>query len=241
MQARLAGPIRAVILDLDGTLLDSAPDLACAANCMLSELGFPQRDPRLIATFIGRGIAKLVERSIAGGIHATAEADLIERALPIFERHYERESGRQTTLFPGVVAGLEALKGEALPLACVTNKAGRFTQALLAKTGLAPYFDLVVGGDTLERKKPDPLPFEFACARFGVSPAEALVVGDSENDVAGARAAGCPVVCVPYGYNEGRPIDASGCDGVVASVLEAAMLVRSARERAGLVRQSGKC
>lgn len=225
MRVQLAGPIRAVIFDLDGTLLDSAPDLACAANQTLAELGLPRRDARLIATFIGKGIARLVERSLAGRIDGTADAGLLERALPIFERHYERESGRQTTVFPGVVEGLESLKRAAMPLACVTNKSGRFAAALLEKMGLASYFDVVVGGDTLERKKPDPLPFTYVCARLGVAPAQALVVGDSENDVAGARAAGCPVVCVPYGYNEGRPIESTGCDGVVASVLEAAMLV----------------
>ena len=233
MRARLAGPFRAVMFDLDGTLLDSAADLACAANCMLAELGLPLRNESLLATFIGKGIARLVERSIAGRVDGTADAALVARALPIFERHYERESGRQTTVFPGVVEGLEALKVGALPLACVTNKAARFAEALLDKTGLACYFDLLVGGDTLERKKPDPLPFTFVCERLGVLPAQALVVGDSENDVAGARAAGCAVVCVPYGYNEGRPIESAGCDGVVQSVLEAANLVLSARARTG--------
>lgn len=231
MRLRLAGPFRAVIFDLDGTLLDSAADLACAANQTLAELGLPRRDERLIATFIGKGIAKLVERSLAGRVDGTADAGLLARALPIFERCYEHESGRQTTVFPGVLAGLDALKREAIPLACVTNKSGRFTAVLLEKTGLASYFDVVVGGDTLERKKPDPLPFTYACARLGAAPAQALVVGDSENDVVGARAAGCPVVCVPYGYNEGRPIQSAGCDGVVSSVLEAAMLVLSAREQ----------
>lgn len=234
MRARLAGPFRALMFDLDGTLLDSAADLACAANCTLADLGMPQRSESLLATFIGKGIARLVERSLSGRVDGFADAALVARALPIFERHYERESGRQTTVFPGVVEGLEALKAQALPLACITNKAERFAVALLAKTGLAPYFALVVGGDTLERKKPDPLPFTFACKRFGVAPAEALVVGDSENDVAGARAAGCPVVCVPYGYNEGRPIESAGCDAVVASVLEAANLALSARARPGL-------
>lgn len=234
MHERLAGPFRAVMFDLDGTLLDSAADLACAANCTLAELGLSQLSESLLATFIGKGMARLVERSIAGCIDGQADAALVARALPIFERHYERESGRQTTVFPGVVEGLAALKAQALPLACVTNKAERFAAALLKTTGLAPYFDLIVGGDTLERKKPDPLPFTFACEQFGVAPAEALVVGDSENDVAGARAAGCAVVCVPYGYNEGRPIGNAGCDRVVESVLDAAKLVLSARARTGL-------
>ena len=229
MTIRFARPVRALMFDLDGTLIDSAADLTCAANRMLAALGLPRREAGVLTTFIGKGIARLVERSLIGQLDGAADVALLARAIPVYERFYAEESGRQATVYPGVLAGLEALKQAALPLACVTNKAERFTFDLLEKTGLARYFDLVVGGDTLERKKPDPMPFVHVCARFGVLAAEALMVGDSENDVAGARAAGCPVVCVPYGYNEGRPIETAGCDAIVATVLEAAMLVLGAR------------
>jgi phosphoglycolate phosphatase len=225
-------PLRAVIFDLDGTLVDSAPDLAFAANRMLQALGAPGRDPALLATFIGKGIPRLVERALAGSLEGEADAALMARALPLYERYYEEESGRRTTVYPGVAEGLEMLLGEGLPLACVTNKAERFTHALLDHMGLAHFFAVVVGGDTLAKKKPDPLPFRHVCERLGVAPGEALVVGDSRNDVAGARAAGCPVICVPYGYNEGEPVEALEGDAIVATLVEAPRIVIASRKRA---------
>jgi phosphoglycolate phosphatase len=222
-------PLRAVMFDLDGTLVDSAPDLAFAANRMLAALGMPGRDPALLATFIGKGIPRLVERALAGSLDGAADAALMARALPLYEYFYGEESGRRTTVFPGVAEGLAMLVREGLPLACVTNKAERFTRALLADIGLANFFAVVVGGDTLPKKKPDPLPFCHVCERFGVAAREALVVGDSRNDVAGARAAGCPVICVPYGYNEGEPVEALDSDAIVATLVEAARIVIASR------------
>lgn len=222
-------PLRAVMFDLDGTLVDSAPDLARAANRMLSAMGFPERDPALVATYIGKGIATLVERSLCGEIDGAADAALMARALPLFERFYEEESGRRSSVYPGVTEGLEMLARNDIPLACVTNKPERYTHALLTDMGLAAFFAVVVGGDTLQAKKPDPLPFLHVCARLGVAAADALVVGDSRNDVAGARAAGCPVICVPYGYNEGEPVQALHCDAIVPTLVEAARIVIASR------------
>jgi phosphoglycolate phosphatase len=220
---------RAVLFDLDGTLLDSAPDLAAAANAMLAALGRPPREPAVIATYIGKGIPKLVERTLAGSLDAPAEPALFARALPIYEHHYAAESGRRSVPFPGVLEGLRALEEAAMPMACITNKAERFTVDLLKRTALDGYFRVVVCGDTVARKKPDPEPVLTACARLGVSPGEALMLGDSANDVAAARAAGCPVWCVPYGYNEGRPVESLACDRIVASLAEAAALIAAAR------------
>jgi phosphoglycolate phosphatase len=213
---------RAVLLDLDGTLLHTAPDLAAAANRMLGELGLPPREPGEIATFIGKGFAALVHRALSGRLDGVAEAMLFERALPIFERCYAEESGRRARAFPGVFDGLERFRGLSLHIGCVTNKADRYTQDLLERTGLARFFDCVVSGDTVSRKKPDPLPMLHACERLGTRPAETLVIGDSLNDVQAARAAGCPVWCVPYGYNEGRPVSGLDCDAVVDSLIDAA-------------------
>jgi phosphoglycolate phosphatase len=220
---------RAVLFDLDGTLLHTAPDLAAAANAMLAELGLPARDPAVIATYIGKGIPKLVERSLAGSHDAAAEPALLARALPIYERHYAAESGKRSVPFPGVVAGLRVLHGARVPLACITNKAERFSVDLLRRTALHGFFDALVCGDTVVRKKPDPEPVLAACARLGVAPRDALMIGDSANDVQAARAAGCPVWCVPYGYNEGRPVESLGCDRIVASLAEAAALIAAAR------------
>jgi phosphoglycolate phosphatase len=222
---------RAVLLDLDGTLLHTAPDLAAAANRMLGELGLPPRAPEEIATFIGKGLPVLVHRALAGTLDGVAEQTLFERALPIFERCYAEESGRRARAFPGVVEGLERMRGLGLPLACVTNKAGRFTQELLDRADLAQFFDCVVSGDTVARKKPDPLPILHACERLGTEARLTLFIGDSLNDVRSARAAGCAVWCVPYGYNEGRPVSALECDAVVESLLDAARRIERGERR----------
>lgn len=222
-------PLRAVLFDLDGTLLDTAPDLAAAANAMLDELGLPARDPAVVATYIGKGIPRLVERTLVGALEGAADPDLLGRALPIYERHYERESGRRSVAFPGVLEGLRALDEAGFPLAVITNKAERFTADLLLRTGLEPYFDVVVCGDTVARRKPAPDPVLAACARLRVAPSEALMIGDSTNDVEAARAAGCPIWCVPYGYNEGRPPESLDCDLIVPDLVAAARRIVAAR------------
>ena len=221
--------IRAVLIDLDGTLLDTAPDLAAAANRMLADLGLPPREPRLIASFIGKGIRMLVRRALAGALEGDADGALCERALPLFERYYAEESGRRTKPYPGAHFGIARLRALDLRLACVTNKSERFTLDLLERNGFALSFDLTVCGDTVTRRKPDPMPLLFACERFDVSPVEALLIGDSLNDVSAARAAGCRVWCVPYGYNEGLPVGAIDCDRIVATLAEAAGLIAASR------------
>ncbi|MCZ7566676.1 MAG: phosphoglycolate phosphatase [Burkholderiales bacterium] len=217
--------VRAVLVDLDGTLLDSAADLAAAANRMLAELGLPARDPVLVATFLGKGIPMLVRRTLSGTLAGTGDDALAARALPIFERCYAEESGRRTRPYPGAAEGIARMRALGLALGCVTNKAERFTFDLLRATGFGEAFEVAVCGDTVAAKKPDPLPLLFACARLAVPPGAALVIGDSANDVEAARAAGCPVWCVPYGYNEGRPVEALGSDRVVASLAQAAELL----------------
>ncbi len=220
-----APELRAVLLDLDGTLLDTAPDIAAAANAMLADLGLPGRPPEVIATYIGRGLPGLVHRALTGALDGTAAAPLFERALPLFERRYAEESGRRARPYPGVVEGLERMGALGLRLGCVTNKAGRFTQPLLDAQGLARYFGCVVSGDTLAQRKPDPRPVLHACALLDARPENALLIGDSLNDVLAARAAGCAVWCVPYGYSEGQPVEALGGDAVVGDLREAARLL----------------
>jgi phosphoglycolate phosphatase len=220
---------RAVLFDLDGTLLDTAPDLAAAANAMLADLGLPARDPAVIATYIGRGIPALVHRALTGALDGAAAPSLFERALPLFERRYAEHSGRRAKPYPGVVEGLVRMRALGLGLGCVTNKAGRFTQELLDRQGLARFFGCIVSGDSVARKKPDPLPVVHACQLLGAQPRDALLIGDSLNDVLAARAAGCTVWCVPYGYNEGRPVGALDCDAIVGDLLEAARRLEHGR------------
>lgn len=220
--------VKAVTIDLDGTLLDTIPDLAVAANMMLAELGRPPLDVDLIRTFVGKGIPRLVERALAGSIDGVPEPALFEQGLPVFERCYSAVNGQHTTVYPGVREGLDQLRAQGFPLACVTNKSERFTLPLLDATQLAGYFSQVVAGDSLPRKKPDPLPLTHASAQFGIAPQFMLMIGDSLNDAEAARAAGCPVFCVDYGYNEGHDVRELDIDAIVTSLLDATRLIQKA-------------
>jgi phosphoglycolate phosphatase len=214
--------IRAALIDLDGTLLDTAPDLASSANAMLVELGMHQIEAGEVREFIGKGITALVRRCLESACGSAPDETLLETALERFARHYERLNGSASCLYPGVAQGLAAMRARGLRLACVTNKASRFTDPLLASSGLAGYFDQVVTSDRVGQRKPDPGPFLYACRALGVAPPEAAVIGDSANDAEGGRRAGCRVLLVPYGYREGRDVRGIECDGIVASLIDAA-------------------
>jgi len=228
MNQRFPLRVKAVMIDLDGTLADTIPDLAEAANMMLRELDQPGLERELIRTFVGKGIPKLVERALAGNLEGSVPAGLLALALPIYERCYAEVNGKHTVIYPGVSDGLRALRAMQLPLACVTNKAERFTLALLEHLQLARCFEQVIAGDTLPQKKPDPQPLLHACRGFGIAPGDMLMIGDSANDVEAARAAGCPVFCVDYGYNEGRDVRELDVDAIVASLIEATRLIQKA-------------
>lgn len=220
--------IKAVVIDLDGTLLNTAPDLAHAAELMMADLGLPCPSLETISTYIGNGVSRLVKRVLTGQMEAEPEAALFERAITAYQRHYGEHVALHTRPYAGVVAGLDAFKAMGLRLACITNKAAQFTHPLLKETGLFDYFELILSGDTLPKRKPDPLPLLHACEYFGIAPHELLLIGDSLNDTQAARAAGCPVFCVPYGYNRGRPVTELDLDAVTPSLLEASELVLKA-------------
>ena len=213
-------PLRSATFDLDGTLVDSIPDLAAACHAMLAELGQPSRTDDDVHRFVGKGMAVLVERCLTWD--AAPEASLLEAGIASFRRHYADINGRASTVYPGVVEGLEAFRALGLPLGVVTNKPAAFTAPLLERMGLAAYFEVVISGDTLAFKKPRPEPLLHACALLATEPGLNLHVGDSLNDIESARAAGCPVICVPYGYNEGRPVDSADCDALVSDLVAAA-------------------
>jgi phosphoglycolate phosphatase len=218
-------PIQAIVLDLDGTMLDSAPELTEAANRMLQDMSRPAVSQDLLMSYIGNGISWLVKRALTGDMHAEPEPALFERALPVFEKHYAATL-LGSKPYPGVLDGLKAMQGAGFRLGCITNKAARFTAPLLEGSKLAPYFDLVLSGDTLPEKKPHPLPLLHSAAFFGVPAARLLMIGDSLNDTLAARAAGCPVFCVPYGYNHGEPADTLDVDAVVADLSAALKLIK---------------
>lgn len=219
-------PVHAVAIDLDGTMLDTIEDLASAVNHMLVDLRLPALELELVRTFVGKGIANLVTRSLRASIGREPSEAEIEQGMPIYERHYEQVNGATTTIYPGVREGLDALSQSGYKLACITNKSGRFTGPLLERIGFARYFSLVISGDTLPKKKPDPLPLTHTAEKFGVKPAEMLMIGDSLNDTQAARSAGCPVFCVTYGYNEGHDVRTLDVDAIVPSLIDAAALIR---------------
>ncbi len=217
--------ISAIVIDLDGTLLHTAPELAEAANRMLRDMGRPPVSQDLLMSYIGNGISWLVKRALTGDMHAEPDAALYDKALPIFEKHYT-ELLLQSKTFPGVMQGLDALKAAGFRLGCITNKVARYTEPLLKGIGLAQYFDIVLSGDTLPEKKPHPLPLLHSAKFFGVTIDKLLLIGDSLNDAVAARAAGCPVFCVPYGYNHGEPVDGLDLDAVIADLPAALKLIK---------------
>ena len=223
----LPARVKAVVIDLDGTLLDTIGDLAGAANSMRLELGLAPLDPDVIKTFVGKGITNLVSRALTDG-RGNLDQAALNASVAVFERHYALCLTATSRPYPGAEKGLQALRAKGLRLGCITNKAARFTRPLLESAGLAGYFEIVLSGDSLPRKKPDPLPLLHAARFFNVEPRELLLIGDSVNDVQAARAAGCPVFVVPYGYNEGQDIRALDYDVLIAGLDEAAKFVENA-------------
>lgn len=219
-------PVCSVTLDLDGTLVDTVGDLRAGCNGMLAELGEPLRSEAEIRRFVGKGMANLVERCLTRAGEAAPDQARIAAGIAAFRRHYHAVNGQSSLIYPGVTAGLDAMQAAGWPLACVTNKPAMFTGPLLEKLGLAKYFQVVVSGDTLPQKKPHPEPLRFACAQMGVPLSGNVHIGDSGNDIAAARAAGCAVICVPYGYNEGEPVDSADCDALVSDLVAAVAWLR---------------
>lgn len=224
-QAQFPLGISAILIDLDGTLLHTAPELAESANRMLRDMDRPPVSQELLMSYIGNGISWLVKRALTGDMHAEPDATLYDRALPIFENHY---TGLllQSKLFDGVLDGLNAMRAAGYRLGCITNKVARYTEPLLKGIGLADYFEIVLSGDTLPEKKPHPMPLLHAAKFFGVPTEQVLLIGDSLNDAVAARAAGCPVFCVPYGYNHGEPVDGLDMDAVISDLPAALPLIK---------------
>ncbi|RZI44990.1 phosphoglycolate phosphatase [Herbaspirillum sp. HC18] len=217
--------IRAAIIDLDGTMVHTAPDFHVAVNRMRNDLQLAPLELETITHFVGKGTENLMRRVLGVDYGPEDVEQHFGTALASYLKHYVAINGEYSSVYPDVREGLEALRAKRLRLACVTNKPIVFALPLLEKTGLRDYFEVVYGGDSLPHKKPDPHPLLKVCEDFGLQPAQVVAIGDSSNDAQAARAAGCRVLNVPYGYNHGEPIHNVDSDGIVSTLLEAAHLI----------------
>lgn len=209
-----------VLIDLDGTLVDSVPDLAYCVDALMRDLGMPARGEGKVRHWVGNGVERLVKRALLDRLDGEPDQGLLDKALPIYFALYKENLSKRSCLYPGVEEGLRFLRGAGYKLGCITNKAAAFTEPLLKDLAIYDYFEIVVSGDTLPVKKPDPLPLLHAAHFFKADPHQALMVGDSISDVKAARAAGFQVICVSYGYNHGQDIRDAHPDAVIDSLAQ---------------------
>ena len=209
-----------ILIDVDGTLVDSVPDLAYCVDEMMKRLGMPVHGVDKVRNWVGNGVDRLVQRALIGQLDGDPEDALFEKARPIFLELYADNVSKRSILYDGVREGLDYLNASGYQLGCVTNKAAQFTIPLLNDLGVHDDFDIVICGDTLPKKKPDPLPLLHAAEHFHVTPENSLMIGDSISDVKAARAAGFQIVCMSYGYNHGEDIRNYDPDLVIDSMVE---------------------
>jgi len=209
-----------VLIDVDGTLVDSVPDLAYCVDEMMKRLDMPVHGEAKVRNWVGNGVERLVRRALIGQLDGEPDEALYEQAYPVFIELYRDNTSKRSCLYPGVKEGLDYLKSEGYQMGSVTNKAAQFTEPLLRDLGVYDYFSIVISGDTLPQKKPDPAPLLHAAKFFNVRPEQALMIGDSISDVKAARAAGFRIVCMTYGYNHGVDIREAKPDAVMDSMAE---------------------
>jgi phosphoglycolate phosphatase len=217
-----------ILIDLDGTLVDSVPDLAFCVDAMMGRMGRAPYGEAAVRNWVGNGVERLVRRSLTGQLNGEPVDADFEQAYPIFLELYRDNTSQRSRLYPGIREGLDWLKGAGYRLGCVTNKAAQFTEPLLRDLGVRDFFEIVISGDSLPRNKPDPMPLLHAAAHFGADPADALMIGDSVSDVKAARAAGFRIFCMSYGYNHGQDIREFHPDAVLDSLVEVQGLLEGA-------------
>ena len=216
--------VKAVMIDLDGTLIDTAPEIARAANAMLAGLNLPILDAKLLESYIGEGAMVLIKRCLTSNVDVEPATDLLTQAQTLFFDFYAQIVA-ESKPYPQVEKALQAIKQTGVKMACITNKPAAFTMPLLVKSGLLPYFDLVVSGDTLPKKKPEPDQIFYVCEKFNVLVSETVLIGDSKTDIAAARNAGCFIFAVPYGYNQGYSMNIGTVDALIHHLQDAVDLM----------------
>ncbi|MCW8855237.1 MAG: phosphoglycolate phosphatase [Gammaproteobacteria bacterium] len=209
-----------VLIDVDGTLVDSVPDLAFCVDEMMKQLDMPVRGEDVVRHWVGNGVERLVRRALINQLDGEPDEALFQKAIPIFEALYAENTSKRSCLYPGVQEALDFLKTTGVRIGCVTNKASQFTLPILKDLGISGYFEMVLCGDELPRKKPDPMPLLHVAEKLGVKPEQSLMLGDSMSDVKAARAAGFDIICMSYGYNHGEDIRDYNPDAVVDSMDE---------------------
>ncbi|NOX75218.1 MAG: phosphoglycolate phosphatase [Gammaproteobacteria bacterium] len=209
-----------ILIDVDGTLVDSVPDLAYCVDEMMTALGMPAHGEATVRNWVGNGVERLVRRALIGQLDGEPDEALFEKAYPLFLDLYAVNTSQRSCLYPGVREGLDDMKAAGYTLGCVTNKAAQFTIPLLKDLGIHDDFVNIVCGDTLAKKKPDPLPLLHSAEVLGAAPEKSLMLGDSVSDVKAARAAGFQIICMSYGYNHGVDIRESNPDAVIDSMAE---------------------
>ena len=209
-----------VLIDVDGTLVDSVPDLAWCVDEMMKALGREPHGETKVRDWVGNGVERLVRRALIGQLDGEPDDAAFEQAYPIFMDLYARNTCNHSMLYPGVEEGIAYMQSQGYKLGCVTNKAEQFTLPILEQLGILDAFGIVVSGDTLPVKKPDPLPLLHAAEKLGVSAEDSLMLGDSQSDVKAARAAGFQIICMSYGYNHGEDIRNYNPDLVIDSMAE---------------------
>jgi len=216
-----------IMIDVDGTLVDSVPDLAWCVDETMKQIGLPVRGEAAVRNWVGNGVIRLVERAVINDLYAEHDVDLFNKAMPIFNELYAENTSKRSNLYPGVREGLDYLKTTGIKIGCITNKAEQFTHPLLKDLGIWDEFEIVISGDTLEKKKPDPLPLLHGARELGANPENSLMLGDSTSDVKAARAAGFAIICMSYGYNHGEDIHDSNPDAVIDSMAELKSLIKA--------------
>ncbi len=215
-----------IMIDVDGTLVDSVPDLSWCLDETLKQVGLPPRGEAAAREWVGNGVIRIVERGIANDLNADHDPEIFEKAMPIFRELYAENTSKRSTLYPGVHEGMDYLKTLGIKIGCITNKDAEFTHPILKDLGLWDDFEIVISGDTLAKKKPDPLPLLHGAKELGADPKKSLMLGDSTSDVKAARAAGFEIICMSYGYNHGVDIRESKPDVVIDSMAELAGLIK---------------